>query len=640
MKKAVILSAGFGTRMMPLTSLTPKAMLPLWGKPLIGHIMDMLIRWKVSEVLINLHHAPNPLFEYARQRSCSALRVYFSHEPEILGTGGAIRRIEWFLDSSPFWIINSDTAMDISPNPLINEFEQKKTLAALWLHPEAGPRTVDMQNGKITCFRSKYPCSTGTYTFCGTQLVSPEILNYLPDDSFCTIISAYEQAMNAGHTIRGVCLPNAYWSDIGTPERYLSTHAEIYQRWLTGRPGGSLFNQEKEKEMKRLRQSGVLIDGFAAIGNNVKISKTARIRDSIIFDNADIAGNAFLSKAIVDNNTTVNARASGIVCSADILKSPWMSIALKKLKWNPAATTAAILGKRGSQREFTRLIHKKNSAVFIHYSPERKENCLYSRHARFLLKIGVRVPKVLLDLPGNNIAVIEDMGDKSLTTFAQTQSPAEIKKTYEQLLDIVLLMHGTGVKAAKKQKLPLSKAFSRQLYKWEHRLFVDHFLKHTMCFDDKAVKSVMKDLNRVARLLAQSKHVLIHRDLQSSNVLLPGGQPALIDFQGMRFGPPAYDLASLLCDPYVSLSESIQKSLLDYYAARAESKWQIEQFFWPAAIQRLSQAIGAFARLSRQESIPEFEPYITPALAMMGRALKHLNGLPNLTNLCARFTRH
>lgn len=642
MKKAIILAAGFGTRMMPLTRETPKAMIPLWGKPLIGHTLDMLARWKITEVLINLHHAPNSIFEYVKQRNCPRMRVCFSYEPKILGTGGAVRNVKWFTNNQPFWIINADIAADIKPAAFINELNKKRTAAVLWLHHDLGPRTVEMQNGKISSFKSKHPATPGTYTFCGIQLVSPNILEYLPNVPFSSIISAYETAILSGKTVRGICPPNSYWIDIGTPERYVQAHLETREQWHTGRPGKNLFNKEKEAEIKALRRSGISVKGFAAIGHNVNISKGVHIHNSIIWDNTFISAGSSLSNAVIGKNADVNGSVStSIACRADSLTDTNMIKAINELGWPPHRTTAILFGKRGSQRTFTRLIHDKQSAILICYSPQRKENCLYANHARFLRRIGIKAPEIIRDIPRRNMTLIEDLKDLSLTDFARTNSLTNTMEMYKKTLDLMLILHSTATTAAKKDLITLQPSFSHKLYKWEHDLFAEQFLAQTIHLNRRTINSILNELHNIARTLKRSNYVLVHRDFQSSNVLITRKQPAIIDFQGMRMGPPTYDLASLLCDPYVALPAKSRNTLMEYYMKHSKQEQQAHGFFWPAAIQRLTQAIGAFARFDNQEGLTSFRQYIKPALRMMKQALKHFDNMPCLNALCdAQLSKH
>jgi aminoglycoside/choline kinase family phosphotransferase len=170
------------------------------------------------------------------------------------------------------------------------------------------------------------------------------------------------------------------------------------------------------------------------------------------------------------------------------------------------------------------------------------------------------------------------------------------------------------------------------VYRYERELFIRRYLI-PRGVPRAAVRRLAAELRRVQRRLEAEPLCLIHRDLQSTNVLLPRGRPALIDFQGMRLGPAAYDLASLLCDPYASLSAPLQDELLARYAARARRplKDLAAAFRW-AAVERLIQAIGAYARLAAVPETADFARHIRPALHMLRRQLAHLDNLPLLNH--------
>ena len=126
---------------------------------------------------------------------------------------------------------------------------------------------------------------------------------------------------------------------------------------------------------------------------------------------------------------------------------------------------------------------------------------------------------------------------------------------------------------------------------------------------------------------------MLHRDFQSSNILLHRGVWSLIDYQGMRLGPAVYDLASLLCDPYITISPACRERLLVRYAERAQPGSRCLEMFWPAVVQRLGQALGAYARLSALPGTGHFARYIPPALSNMADALRRVDGLPELTKI-------
>ena len=128
-RKAFILAAGLGTRLRPLTLDTPKPMLPLWARPMLDRILDRLASWGVRDVLLNLHHAPGPILRYLATQPFPQLRISAVFEPDILGTGGALRNASWFIDQ-PFWLLNADVVADLDPAPLLRAWKRQRPLAA------------------------------------------------------------------------------------------------------------------------------------------------------------------------------------------------------------------------------------------------------------------------------------------------------------------------------------------------------------------------------------------------------------------------------------------------------------------------------------------------------------------------------
>ena len=558
-RKAIVLAAGYGTRLRPLSNAIPKPMMPLLGKPIIEHTIDLLESWGVRDILINLHYLPGPIVNFLRNRK-GHVRIQFSFEPEILGTGGAIRKAEWFIDKEPFWIINADIAADVSPKPLITEFERRRPLAALWLHPHLPPRTVEMQKGRITNFASRSPGKQGTYTFCGLHLVSPALLKYLPQSGSSSIIDAYRLAMKGAKRISGVVVDHSFWSDLGTPGRYLGAHADMVRY------------------------------------------------------------------------TSASGRAPAPGIPMTVLKPlPAFAEALKSLKWDAADAAAEPLPVRGSDRSFTRISSGDRSAILIQYGTERRENARYAGHARFLRKQGIHVPRVLGDRPGLRATVIEDLGDNSLLSAVTGRRAVE--KRYKTALDQLLMLHSIRPSALTRAGIRLERPFTVELYRWEHELMAEHLLKNGFALSRRQINPILDELATVSRRLLAAPRVLLHRDMQSSNIMIHNGKPYFVDFQGMRLGPAAYDLASLLCDPYVMLSAAAQDRLLRYYVSRSPKQEAITDFFWHAAVQRLAQALGAFGRLGSDHGTRGFTQYICPGLAMMKRALGHVEGLPRLRRM-------
>lgn len=598
--QAFVLAAGFGTRMRPLSFDLPKPLMPLWNKPVLERTLLLLRRWGVRDVLINLHHQPGEILEFVRRHPVPGLRIELSFEPDILGTGGALRRAEWFIRGAPFWLINADVAAALDPAPLIRAFGRRR-LAALWVHESRGPRTVEVRRGLVTDFASRRPGADGTFTFCGLHLLSPRILDWLPKEGFAGIIEAYERAMARGETIAAVCVPGSYWADIGTPRQYLEAH--------------------RERQESRRRT-------FAAVAPDAEVARGARIENSVVWSGARIGPRAVVRNAIVGRDVFVDGEVGYLALRADRALDDGEKSLLRRAGWDPAECAALPVGPRGSARAFTRIAAAGRSVILMSYGAEREENALYCPHAVFLRQAGLRVPAVLAHEPGNRLALLEDAGRRTLQELFPSLPPRSVTAVYRRVLDDVARLHTTVTAAARRRRIPLMPPFSAALYRWERDLFAREMLDRRLGFPQARIAAVGRELARVAGRLQRLPPVLIHRDLQSSNILLGPRGPVLIDFQGMRFGPAAYDLASLLCDPYVSLPPDRQAALLRHY--ELASGLAVGQEFWWAAVERLVQALGAFARLSVIPGMESFAGHIRPAGRRLLRALDAVGPLPAL----------
>ena len=170
--------------------------------------------------------------------------------------------------------------------------------------------------------------------------------------------------------------------------------------------------------------------------------------------------------------------------------------------------------------------------------------------------------------------------------------------------------------------------FDLSLYRWEHTYFLENFVK-LFCrieFDSDTVEK-----------LEDGDKTLIHRDFQSQNVLIHNDEPAVIDFQGLRFGSPFYDLGSLLYDPYVVFTEEQRMELLAYYYKLSIKRYNWEKFiemFRMASIQRLMQALGAYGFLGLKKGIKSFLDSIPAGLRNLGSAASNAASLPSLQELC------
>src|SRR3954454_18098405 len=230
--KAMILAAGYGTRLRPVTYTMPKPVVPLDGRPLMGWAVEALLAAGISDFVVNLHHLPEPIERYLRDRYARRARFQFSFEPEILGTGGGVRKVRTLLENdSEFFLVNGDT-VQFPPYDALRA-ARRNALAALTLrHPPAGDRftPVYFDDGAITGFGK----GTGEpLMFSGTHLISNRIFNYLPDKDFSGIVDeVYQPLIDSGsERIAGV-VDDGLWFDIGTPQRYMTASRTLLDQMV------------------------------------------------------------------------------------------------------------------------------------------------------------------------------------------------------------------------------------------------------------------------------------------------------------------------------------------------------------------------------------------------------------------------
>lgn len=226
--RAMILAAGLGTRMRPLTYHLPKPMVPVLGKPLIRHVLGVLKKAGIREVIVNLHHLPLSLKKYLRSQK--DFKISFSFEPKILGTGGGILKARPFFQNKRFVVINSDILTDVDIKKVLAFHIQKKSLATMVVRrmkPHEIYEAVGLnKEGKIVKFQINdiHPPILKTM-FTGIHIFEPEIFQHFPKNKkiFCINTDVYSKLVQKKKNVYGY-LHRGKWIDMGSLERYL-----IYQ---------------------------------------------------------------------------------------------------------------------------------------------------------------------------------------------------------------------------------------------------------------------------------------------------------------------------------------------------------------------------------------------------------------------------
>ena len=224
-KKAIILAAGFGTRLRPFTCAVPKPLLPVWGEPMLMRVVDRLRSLGVEEIVVNCHYLHEQVSAWCAANGCRA-----AFEPEILGTGGVLNPLREWIGGDDFYLVNGDIVLDgfdgFGEGALGVKGADGTGAIAIALATESGPRTIEVepQSSFVTNWRSDDAGFPGTFTYCGFALLSAKILDYVAPAGFSSIVDAYERAMQDGWFVKAVSPKGMLWTDAGSVESYLDVN--------------------------------------------------------------------------------------------------------------------------------------------------------------------------------------------------------------------------------------------------------------------------------------------------------------------------------------------------------------------------------------------------------------------------------
>jgi NDP-sugar pyrophosphorylase family protein len=330
--RAMILAAGLGTRLRPLTQVIPKPALPMLNRPMLTHHLTLLRDAGVTEVMINLHHLPDILEERLRAAPVEGISLYFSREPVILGTGGGLKQVAGFFAGrgEPFFLLNGDLMIDVSLQDVLETHRRSGAVATMCLRedPEAaayGALGVDGE-GRIIDFvgRARAPGTvvrSGLFT--GIHVLEEDVLALLPEGESCINRTAYPALISGGARVQAH-FQQGFWSDVGTPGRYFSTSMALLSGRLRlagmGDPkqaawalteAGQHGSQDRLKGLDAaevlpnvLLAEGVSLGAGArlgpsvAVGEGASIGAGARVRRSVIWPGASIEPDVGLDEVI------------------------------------------------------------------------------------------------------------------------------------------------------------------------------------------------------------------------------------------------------------------------------------------------------------------------------------------------------
>ncbi len=314
--KAMVLAAGLGTRLRPLTYEITKPMVPVLDRPVMEHILDLLARHGFDEVVANLHYFPDSI------RAHFGERLQYRVEDELLGTAGGVRACADFFGDEPFVVISGDALTDIDLGALAQRHRDSGGVATLAVKQVPDTREYGVvlhdRDGRITGFQEKPAPEEALSNLgnCGIYAFSPEIFDYFPARPFVDWAQDVFPVLLANDTPFHIHEAHGYWNDIGSLAELrqgtfdaLRGELHLQVEGVEVRPGVTVAGSSPLREDTdadgpvwighdveigaRVRLMGPLV-----IGDGASIGAGAQLRGSIIFPGTDIAANAILIGAI------------------------------------------------------------------------------------------------------------------------------------------------------------------------------------------------------------------------------------------------------------------------------------------------------------------------------------------------------
>ena len=560
--KALVLAAGFGQRLEPYTRTTPKPLFTIATRPLLDIVIRKLSATGISAITINTHHLHQQIESYLSEQSYD-IAVATRHEPEILGTGGAIKNLADFWDSEAFMVVNSDILFHTDLAAFIRFHQESDALSTLLLCDDTrfNQVWVDQQH-QILGFGLENDPGFGdsrAWTFTGIQIIDPQLLQYIPEKVCYSVIDAYRTALSHNQNIQAYIPKKITWTDIGSPERY--------------------------------RKAAMRTMAFEVLAReDPNHSNTCETRE--------LAGD-------------------------------------------------------GSDRRWYRLKTTKASIIMadhgIRTASGVREVDAFIRIGCHLLGCDVKVPRILTADPFSGLVFLQDLGDQHLQDVVHDKGlEADIvPKLYKTFINQLIHMGTVCLSGFDSGWTYQSATYDYEMVlENECRYFVTAFLNDYLNMAT-GMEDLLAEFQALARRASACQYQgFMHRDMQSRNIMVYQNQCYIIDFQGGRMGPLAYDLASLLIDPYVVLPADMATELYEYYVQRLANtvnldKLKFREDYEICRLTRNLQILGAFGFLTQQKGKTDFERYIPAAIGTLKATLSNEIGreFPGLKAIVAEILR-
>jgi mannose-1-phosphate guanylyltransferase len=271
--QAMLLAAGFGTRLRPYTLLRPKPLFPVCNTPLLHLLLDKLQQEGCGQTVVNCNYLADQIVNALADKD----EVILQREQEVLGTGGGLRKALPHFADEPVLVMNADLYHDIDLHRLLEAQEKNGFKVIMALHDCPRFNKVRVRDNRV-CGFGKAAAGENLLAFTGLHVLDPEVLEQIPATGFFHIIDLYERLAQAGQ-VGLIRTDGCFWQDIGTPADYLDLHCRL----LDNTSSAWLISESAELG------KGVQLSGWGVIGAGAKIGAGAELSCCVVWEKAVVA---------------------------------------------------------------------------------------------------------------------------------------------------------------------------------------------------------------------------------------------------------------------------------------------------------------------------------------------------------------
>lgn len=316
MLKAVILVGGEGTRLQPLTLSTPKAMVPIVNRPFLEHMFSYLKGHGIDDIVLTLCYLPDPIQSYFAAGGDFGVRLTYAVEEFPLGTAGAVKNVSSHVDET-FFVFNGDTFTDIDLTAMLDLHRRCHARATIALTPVEDPTVYGVvetdTDNRVQRFVEKpnRDAVTTNMINAGAYILEPEVLNLIPKDTYFMFEQkVFPPLLEQGEAVYGY-ESEAYWIDIGTPDKYMRLHRDLLAGRVIRKFPGTLAGEGAWIDENCSIHPQAVLEGPAVIGKNCTIEAGVKLMGPcVIGPNCTVEPNSSIEGCVIWQNVHLGQSVS------------------------------------------------------------------------------------------------------------------------------------------------------------------------------------------------------------------------------------------------------------------------------------------------------------------------------------------